>query len=160
MTARPFILCFVLMAACRAEPNAGSNLAPVAERFFRAVYECVDADLAELASPEVRMSYPIFAERLGTSVLEGLDAVEGFSRGFCQRWSNPTVVVHEAIATDRRAVLVWSFSATSQIAESEDEGRASWGGITVFHFDDEGRVIAEFGEESTPGPVIRMNRSR
>ena len=32
----------------------------------------------------------------------------------------------------------------------------SWGGITLFHFNESGKIIAEIGEESSPGPFERL----
>lgn len=127
-----------------------------AERFFRTVYGCTGESLDSLASPSVRMSYPIFAERFGSPVLVGRDAIERFSAGFCQRWREPDVTIHEVIADAGRVVLVWSYSAVSADDSASTPERSSWGGISVFELDDLGRVRAEYGEESTPGPVARM----
>lgn len=33
----------------------------------------------------------------------------------------------------------------------------SWGGITVFNFDESGKIIEEIGEESSPGPWARLH---
>jgi hypothetical protein len=32
----------------------------------------------------------------------------------------------------------------------------SWGGITLYRFDEEGKIVAEIGEESAPGPLERV----
>jgi hypothetical protein len=102
------------------------------------------------------MSYPIFSERLGAPALEGLSAVEDFAASFCQRWSEPTVTVHEVVEGDGRVVLIWSYSAINQAQTSPGSIRSSWGGISVFYFDEVGRVLLEVGEESTPGPFARI----
>jgi len=157
MPPRPLALSlFVVVASC--QPGAGPqpDLASTAERFFRGVYGCDDTEWSVVASPEVRMSYPIFAERFGTPTLEGLAAVEAFSANFCRHWSDPSITVHEAIEDRDRVVLVWSYSADDRGADSGADVRVSWGGISVFHFDGSGRVSAEFGEESTPGPYARI----
>jgi hypothetical protein len=130
----------------------------VAQRFFGAVYGCTGESFDSLAHPDVRMSYPIFAERLGTSVLEGRGAVERFSDGFCQRWSSPEVTVHEVISDSGRVVMVWSFSAIGVGEADADSLEVSWGGISVFELDESGLVVAEYGEESTPGPMARLGR--
>ncbi len=140
----------VVMGLSCAEP--ASNPEETVQRFFRAVYGCTGESLDSLAHADVRMSYPIFAERLGTPVLRGRTAVHEFSAGFCQRWSDPEVTIHEVIADPGRVVLVWSYSAIHE----GDSARSSWGGISVFEMDDLGRVVAEYGEESTPGPFLRM----
>lgn len=95
--------CLLAIVAC--QPGAGpqSGLASTAERFFRGVYGCDGSELSEIASPEVRMSYPIFTERFGAPTLEGLAAVKDFATSFCQRWSDPRITVDEAIkGEDRR----------------------------------------------------------
>ena len=57
-------------------------------------------------------------------------------------------------------VLMWSFRARDAglglqgNPPTYQEHR--WGGITLFHFDESGRIEAEIGEESTPGPVGRL----
>jgi len=129
-----------------------------AQQFFRAVYGCTGESLDSLAVPDVRMSYPIFAERLGTSVLEGREAVERFSAGFCQRWSSPEVTVHEVISDSGRVVLVWSYTAIRRGDGDADSLEVSWGGISVLEVNDSDLIVAEYGEESTPGPMARMSR--
>jgi hypothetical protein len=32
----------------------------------------------------------------------------------------------------------------------------SWGGITLFYFNDSDEIRAEIGEESSPGPIERL----
>lgn len=150
------VLAFFFVAGGCADSSMSES--ETAQQFFRAVYGCTGEPLDSLASAEVRMSYPIFAERLGTPVLVGRDAVVQFSAGFCQRWRDPEVVVHEVVSDEGRVVLVWSYSALSEPTPDSPPTRASWGGISVFEFDALGRVVAEYGEESTPGPVARMGR--
>lgn len=150
------VLAVLFVAGSCTEPGASEP--ETAERFFRAVYGCTGETLDSLASAGVRMSYPIFAERLGMPVLEGRDAVQQFSAGFCQRWRDPEVVIHEVVSDPGRVVLVWSYSALAEAAPDSAQTRASWGGISVFEFDAHGRVVAEYGEESTPGPEARMSR--
>lgn len=156
----PLMCCLIVAVACQPSESPQPSLTQTAERFFRGVYGCDGSELAEFANPEVRMSYPIFAERFGTATLKGLPAVQAFASGFCQRWLDPTITVVEALEDNDRVVLVWSYSASTQGAESEPAMRASWGGISVFHFDDSGRVLLEFGEESTPGPYARIQEPR
>lgn len=124
-----------------------------AERYIRAVYEGQPAVLDELVDDEIVSSYPIFQQLFQTSALRGLEAVKDFSRGFSRRWSAPAFTVHETIAEDRQVVLVWSFSA-HRVDTGQDQ---QWGGMTLVRFNDEGKVIAEIGEESTPGPIARWH---
>ena len=98
-----------------------------AQQFFRAVYGCTGESLDSLAVPDVRMSYPIFAERLGTSVLEGREAVERFSAGFCQRWSSPEVTVHEVISDSGRVVLPPAQELPGAQEQTESLDVISWG---------------------------------
>ena len=151
----------LLVAACASgEPEVESeDLRPVAEDFFTGVFGCEPELLAQTAAEDVAVSYPIFESLFGTPAIRGRDAVQDFSSGFCSRWLEPTITVHEALQDGNRVVLVWDFSATPQIADSVNSGgvaRESWGGISFFRFDAEGRVIEEMGEESTPGPVARL----
>ena len=159
MKTRQFLaLLLVGVGGCLPDADQAPSAERVAQRFFRAVYGCTGESLDSLARSDVRMSYPIFAERLGTSVLEGRAAVERFSAGFCQRWSSPEVTVHEVISDSGRVVLVWSYRAIGAGDGDVERVEVSWGGISVFEVDESGLVAAEYGEESTPGPMARMRR--
>lgn len=153
---RTGIVVLAVVASGCADPGADPEEA--AQRFFRAVYGCTGEALDSIAIAEVRMSYPIFAERLGAPVLVGHDAVQDFSSSFCQRWSEPEVTIHRVISDPGIVVLVWSYSAMASADSGAGGSRSSWGGISVFEMDESGRVISEYGEESTPGPVARMTR--
>ena len=155
---RTLALLLIGVGGCVPSTDQGSAAETTAQAFFRAVYGCTGEPLDSLAHPEVRMSYPIFAERLGTAVLEGREAVERFSAGFCQRWSNPEVTVHEALSDSGHVVLVWSYTAIDAGAGAAGDREVSWGGISVFEVDESGLVVAEYGEESTPGPIARLGR--
>lgn len=146
------------VSGCLPGADASSRVGEAtAQRFFSAVYGCSGESLEPLTDPDVRMSYPIFEERLGSAVLEGRDAVEQFSTGFCQRWLNPEVTVHQVVSDSSRVVLVWSYAATP-VGAGEAQGEVGWGGISVFELDELGRVVTEYGEESTPGPFARLGR--
>lgn len=75
-----------------------------------------------------------------------------FSRSFCRRLADPSISINDR----EHVVLVWSFSATDRLAQEPSQTRQRWGGISVFDFDEAGRVLEEFGEESSPGPVARL----
>lgn len=122
-----------------------------AERFFRGVYGCGPEVVPELAADSVAISYPIFQELFNTLAIRGNGNVEAFATGFCTRWKEAEVTVHEAIAEGDRVVLVWSYRARNVA----DGALHSWGGISLFQFDHAGRIIAEIGEESAPGPFER-----
>ena len=148
----------VLAIGCSA-PGGGptpSGLSGTAEAFFRGVYGCAPEGLVEISNPGVALSYPIFERLYDTSVIRGLESVTDFSASFCRRWASPTISIDQTIDDGERVVLVWSFSAIDQLAQDSAQTRQSWGGISVFDFDDSGRVLEEFGEESSPGPTARL----
>jgi len=150
----------VLVATASVLPAAPAERSPggVAERYFRGVYGCNPAVVDELASPDIVVTYPIFASLFGKPALRGRDAVKAFAEHFCRKWANPEVVFHDAISDEGRTVLVWSFSARNTEAAS-GEAATAWGGMSLFRFDAEGKITAEIGEESTPGPMGRLSQT-
>jgi hypothetical protein len=152
-------LLLAVVACSTGEVSSVEDHAATAESFFRSVYGCASESLEELANPNVVVSYPIFDTLYDTPVIRGRAAVLEFSRSFCRRWGETSISVDEVINDDDRVVLVWSFSAGDQRAEDSSQARQSWGGISVFSFDDSGRVIQEVGEESSPGPTARLGTS-
>lgn len=130
----------------------------VAERWFRALYACDPELVRELASPDVVVTYPIFAELFEEPALRGKDAVARFAEGFCERWAEPEITVHRSLSGEAAAVLVWSFSAR-RTGAGADGSRSDWGGLSLFLFDAQGRMVAEVGEESAPGPMARWEEA-
>ena len=54
---------------------------------------------------------------------------------------------------------MWTFSArnTGSIAGKQPDNQIhTWGGVSIFRFNSEGKIISEVGEESTPGPFERL----
>lgn len=131
----------------------------VAERYFRGVYSGDPSVVDALAAEDIVCSYPIFERLFGTPALRGRQALKAFVRRFGSRWAEPQLTVHETVAEGARVVLLWSFRARSvDVAESAAAASRythEWGGITLFRFDDAGKIAAEIGEESTPGPWAR-----
>ena len=123
----------------------------LAERFIRGVYGCEPSVVSELGGDSVLVSYPIFAELFNTPAFRGRENVEEFATGFCSRWKDAQITVHQAIAEGNQVVLMWSVRARNVASEET----SSWGGLSLFRFDDSGRIIAEVGEESAPGPFER-----
>jgi hypothetical protein len=117
-----------LIACDGAAAGAAAERKLLAERFFRGVYGCEPAAVPELASDSVLISYPIFEELFNTPTIRGRENVEEFAVGFCSRWKDAQITIHEAIADGDQVVLVWS----------------------------SGRIVVEIGEESEPGPVERV----
>lgn len=155
------VIALVLLPACAPmERDATPDLKATAERFLQSVYRCSPAALDELADPAVRVSYPVFKTLYGTEVIRGVAAVKELSDSFCQKWTDSTITVHDAVQEGNQVVLVWEFSARDLRPESGADGRQRWGGVSVFRFNAAGLVLEEFGEESTPGPIARMTGDR
>ncbi len=159
----------VLLTALTVASQAwGAGLAServqLAQRYFRGVYGGDPSVVDELAAEDIVVSYPIFVDVLGTSAIRGREPLKGFITSFSQRWADPEVEFHEAVSDGSRVVLVWSFSARSVAAGSSGEAPTNeahrWGGITLLRFDGEGKIAAEIGEESTPGPFGRLQPAR
>lgn len=144
--------------------NAGGNVVSerkaIAERFFRGVYACDPTVVDDLASDDIVLSYPIFEKLFDVSAIRGRKAVKDFATGFCERWEDARVTVHEAVAEGDLVVLVWSFRARNVGSARPDveptNKEHSWGGITLYRFDEDGKIAAEIGEESAPGPLGRV----
>lgn len=153
---RLLTLALCLLPACNG--TVGSSVADqkiLAERFFRGVYGCEPSIVAELGAEDIIISYPIFQELFDAPAIRGRDRVEQFATGFCSRWKDAEVTIHEAVAEGDHVVLVWDFRA-----RNVQSGQvSSWGGISLFRFDSAGRIVAEIGEESEPGPFERVARS-
>lgn len=156
----PFLL---LLNACgNTDGGMEAERKALAERFFRGVYGCGPSVVDDLASDSVIVSYPIFQQLYNTSAFRGRAAVRDFAERFCGRWADAQFTFHEAVAERDRVVLLWSFSARFVGSETGQPGQPpvnqeqSWGGITLYRFDGAGKIVAEIGEESAPGPVERL----
>ncbi len=143
-----------LVSALQAAP-AEPSLRDVAEHYFRGVYGCDPAVVEELAAPDVVATYPVFASLYGKPALRGRDEVTAFAEHFCRKWADARFVFEDAVSDDQRVVLLWSFSARDTEAGA-DAARTTWGGISLFRFNAAGRITAEIGEESSPGPMGRL----
>jgi hypothetical protein len=132
----------------------------LAERFFRGVYGGNPSVVEDLAGDEIVSSYPIFEKLFNTPAIRGRKAVKDFAIGFSQRWTNTKFIIHEAVAEKDRVVLVWGFQArnvgTGPQGKPPTNQEQSWGGITLFCFDEANKIVAEIGEESAPGPIERL----
>ncbi len=156
------ILAVVLLASsCRhRNDNDLAKKKSLAERYFRGLYGCNPSVVDELAGDDIVVSYPIFEKLYNTKAIRGRQAVRDFAERFCEKWKDAKFTIHESIAEDNSVILLWSFSARN--VGSEQEGAEptnrihSWGGITLFKFDKDGKIIAEIGEESEPGPKERL----
>jgi ketosteroid isomerase-like protein len=148
----PVAVALLLSAFGGPDVDAAADRAASAERFFRGVYACDPGAVADLAAEDVVISYPIFEKLFGTPAIRGREAVKEFAAGFCQRWADPHVTIHEAISEGDRVVLLWSFQARNVGSAQKDTPPTnqvhSWGGITLFRFDKDGKIVAEIGEET------------
>ena len=153
----------VFAVSCvRPERPYVEDLRAPAEQYFSAVVRCQSELLDSLVSDSIVASYPIFETIFGTSALRGRDAVRRYAEGFCGRWADPEITIHEAVQDGRRVVLVWGFRAVPTFGDSLNDSSSSapqsWGGITFLRFDQAGKVVLDLGEESTPGPMARVSR--
>lgn len=161
MSRRVVLARVLLVAASQAwSSELTSDRVVLAQRYFQAVWGGDPSALDELASPDIVISYPLFADLLGTPAIQGRESAKAFVTRFSQRWTNPKVEFHESVSDGDRVVLVWSFAAVSATSGEPDAAGAAeehaWGGITLIRFDGQGQVNAEIGEESTPGPMGRL----
>ncbi len=159
-----FVAPFLLLLNACGDTNGGmkAERKALAERFFRGIYGCEPSVVDDLAADSVVVSYPIFKQLYNIDAFRGREAVKDFATGFCSRWTNAQFTFHDAIAEGDNVVLLWSFSArfvgsgTSQPGQPPLNQEQSWGGITLYRFDSAGKIVAEIGEESTPGPIERL----
>jgi len=149
----------LLLIGCT-RPDGTQERKAAAQQYFRGVYGCDSSVVDRLCADDIAVSYPVFQKLFNTPVLRGRDAVRHFASGFCSRWTDATVTFHDVIADSNNVVLVWSFqgrnvgSSRSDVPPSGQLER--WGGITLIRFNEAGRIEAEVGEESEPGPFERM----
>jgi hypothetical protein len=154
------ILTLFVFSACKTGKNSDLERKKLAEQYFRSVYGGDTSGIDSLVSEDVVSSYPVFEQILGTKTISGRDALKDFALGFVERWKDEKIRIDEAVAEGESVVLVWTFSAMSTKTTPDSSLVAghtySWGGITLFHFDESGRITGEIGEESSPGPFERL----
>ncbi len=156
------ILFFIALNGCQnTDSPLKEDYTATAVEFFNGIYGCDSTVVDRLASPDVIITYPIFEKLFNTRVLRGQQVVRRFAAGFCSRWAEPQITIHRAISEGENVVLVWSFRARnvgSALPDTPPSNKIeSWGGITLFQFDENGKVLAEIGEESVPGPAARTD---
>lgn len=154
------VLLCTLSACAPSRVATGPRNREIAERFFRGVYGCDLSVIEKLAAEDIVVSYPIFTELTGSPFIRGRDALERFDTRFCQRWKDPQITIDRIVAENDTVVLVWSYRARDTAAAPQPDAgggpERSWGGITVYRVNPDGRIASEFGEESTPGPSARL----
>jgi len=156
-----FGFCFILAFSTSATGQKSlEEQKECAEQLFRSVYGGQPEKIDNLISDDMVSSYPIFEELFNTKTIRGRNAYIEFAKGFSERWIGARITIHEAIADRNRVVLIWSFCAKRAVEVDQQDltsGQVySWGGITLFRFNESGRITAEIGEESSPGPYNRL----
>lgn len=110
--------------------------------------------IAEFAAEDIVVSYPIFQTLFNSPVVVGKEAVQNFAERFSTKWKEPEITVEEVIADGDVVVLVWSFRARDAFAEtgsqSASDQKTSWGGISIFHFDDQERLHRSSVKRANP----------
>ena len=156
-----FWLALFLLNACNhTSVNIENERKELAEQFFRGIYGCNPSVVDDLAGEDIVISYPIFQKLFDAPALRGRNAVMDFATGFCSRWTDAEITIHETVAEGDKVVLLWSFQARSVVSADNNLPPANqeqhWGGITLFRFDKANKIVAEIGEESDPGPFERV----
>lgn len=140
--------------------EADSDRAAVAERYFRGIYSGDMTVVDDLASADILISYPIIEELFGKGAIRGREAVKAFVNGFGKKWVAPQFEFHEVVSDGDNVVLIWSFRArdagSSPAGQPATNEEHAWGGITWIRFDKTGKISMEIGEESSPGPMGRL----
>ncbi len=155
-------LILTCMSGC-GDRDAGLRMRKVdlAQEWFRGIYGSDPGVVDKFAADDVYVTYPIFKTLFDTPVVRGKDAVKELAVGFAESWKDTEIEYHETIVQDDRVVLVWSFKGrnVASIREGVEPTNEihSWGGITLIRFNKDGKIVAEIGEESEPGPMGRIS---
>ncbi len=156
------LLLLCLLISCKSNDDYKKReYKSIAEKFIRGEYCCNPNVVDELGADSIFVTYPIFQKLFGKSAIRGKESARSFAETFCKRWAEAQITIHNAVAEGNEVVLVWSFSARnigSSLLDIEPDSLIhSWGGITLFLFNKDDKIIAEIGEERTPGPFARSN---
>ena len=155
---------FLSIATSVLSADSKSERIATAEEYFRGIYGGDPSVVDRLTSENIVVSYPIIQNVAGTPAIRGRDAVKALVARFGKKWADPHYEFHETVCEGDRVVLLWSFHARSLAetppgqAKSDDD--YSWGGITLIRFDENGKISAEIGEESNPGPYERVHAKK
>lgn len=149
------------LSCAHPDGRTAGNLRMPAERYFSAVYGCQRELVDSVVADSIVVSYPVFESIFGAPAIRGRDAVGRFAEHFCETWRHPETTIHEAVQDGRTIVLLWAFRASpapvDSVADPGPSAPQTWGGITWLRFDDEGKVVLDLGEESSPGPMARIS---
>ena len=154
------ILLFLLVSCNSNKSSEAKDYKARAERFFREEYGINPSVVDELAAEDIVVSYPSYKRFFGTSNIRGRKAVKKLSTGFSSRWKETQITFNESIAEGNAVALVWSFKGRnvgSPLPDMKPTNKIeSWGGITIYRFNKDGKIKAEYGLENEPGPIELM----
>jgi len=154
------VFAFCSLSACTMKKKNEQKPELLAKQLFYSVYGDNQSDIDSLISDDIVASYPIFKRLYGTMAIRGREAYKRHVLNFNQEWTDGQITINEAIVEDKSVVLVWTFRAVSKNTAQDSSIVAgkeyNWGGITLFHFNDSGKINLETGEESSPGPIERL----
>lgn len=136
----------------------------LAEEWYHRFYEGDPSVVDDLADEDVVLSYSSFLRLFDKPGFRGRKAVKDLSRGFNERWAETNVTFHEAVAEGDLVVLLWSFTGRYVRSVNKDipadNEMHSWGGIAFVRFNDENKIVEDFGLESEPGPFELVEECR
>ncbi len=126
----------------------------IAERYFRGVYTSDLSVVDDLVAEDITVSYPIFESLFGSPTLQGREAVRSLVTWFEQRWADTQIEFIETVSEGDRVVLMWSLRARYIVPLERDQQAINpehiWSGISLFRFDNAGKIVEEIGYESKP----------
>ncbi len=149
----------LLLASCKEDHNTNKQHKDLAVQFFRDVYGGESSKTDSMISDDIVVSYPIFEQIYGKKAIRGRKAFQNFTKHFAETWKDARITIHDTIAEGNQVVVLWSFSGRKVNAgpqlDSTSGQQQNWGGITLYRFNESGKITAEIGEESFPGPFER-----
>lgn len=129
-----------------------SNKIETVKKFLIATYTGDTSLVDSHASENIKISYPIFTKIFNSPLLEGKEKLKNFITHFAAKFTDGKITIHETVSQDNNIIFIWSFDAVN----TESGNNEYWGGITLYKLDSNGKISLELGEESTPGPVARL----
>ncbi|GAB1262288.1 nuclear transport factor 2 family protein [Aurantivibrio plasticivorans] len=148
-----------LVLVCAANSASAASEAQriaTAKRFFQGVYSSDSSVVDELASENITISYPAFEQLFGKPALNGREDVRGLVTWFPTWWSVTQIDFPETMADGDKVFLKWRLVANYMGPIREDQKHIDpahiWEGITLFRFDESGKIVEEVGFESEPQP--------
>ena len=161
---KTLMLTVLILLGCQDANQKVNQRKQLAEKYLRSVYGGEGTQLETFAHENIVVTYPAFEEILKVQAIKGRDEVKQFAIGFSKRWEGENIQINETIGEGDKVFLLWSFSAkksnTLGIDSMDVDKVYSWGGISMIQFDEANKIVAEIGEESTPGPYARWELSK